>query len=342
MVRDLEKAQHTKLRWQSYHEPGKSTNTRASVKSAPAKSSAAKKKVASPSKKAVAAKPARTRAEEHARREASHIAQTSATKPKDDPFSDPFFDDHDSGPRLAARPKVKVDPVLVQPPDRLEPSRPAGEPLVSPSDMPLAEPDDTIDLEPLPDGAMSPDEQAESAEQPEPDADLESEFGDREKKEDFMTQGYDLGQLPPCPNPADVKQIREITTDISAQAGEFPPECPLGNVGYTPREFASTTFTWKASALCSKPLYFQQAALERYGHSWGPLLQPVISGVDFYARIFALPYMMGMDPPCQCVYALGWYRPGSCAPMACYPIPISLRGGLVEAGVILGAVALIP
>ena len=100
--------------------------------------------------------------------------------------------------------------------------------------------------------------------------------------------------------------------------------------------------TWKASALCHKPLYFEQIQLERYGHTSGPWSQPFLSGGHFILNIAALPYKMGINPMNECQYALGYYRPGSCAPWLLSPIPLSLRGAAAEAGAIFGGGALFP
>ena len=101
-------------------------------------------------------------------------------------------------------------------------------------------------------------------------------------------------------------------------------------------------FTWKASAVCHTPLYFEDVQLERYGHGICPLLQPALSGVRFWVTIPFVPYLMGTYPPTQCVYDLGYYRPGSCAPNMIQPCPISMRGALIEAGAIVGAAYAIP
>lgn len=147
---------------------------------------------------------------------------------------------------------------------------------------------------------------------------------------------------PPCPTPADLKPISEVTNVITAPDGDFPRECPLGDEVFVPRNWGLTTYTWKASAVCHKPLYFEQMALERYGHSTGPLTQPFVSGAHFFATLPVLPYLMGVEPPWECIYPLGYYRPGSCAPYMLYPIPISARGALLEAGAWVGGVFLIP
>ena len=51
---------------------------------------------------------------------------------------------------------------------------------------------------------------------------------------------------------------------------------------------------------------------------------------------------MGINPPHECQYALGYYRPGDCAPFMLPPVPLSGRGALYEAGAIVGGVALFP
>jgi hypothetical protein len=142
-----------------------------------------------------------------------------------------------------------------------------------------------------------------------------------------------------------IKPINEITHDVSAKGDMFPTECPLPEGSLPDRVtygWAPTTFTWKASALCSKPLYFNDDHLERYGHSWGPYLQPVISGAHFFLTVPVLPYKMGLYPPNECIYTLGYYRPGSCAPYMLDPLPISVRAGLYEATVWTGMPLLIP
>ncbi len=145
-----------------------------------------------------------------------------------------------------------------------------------------------------------------------------------------------------CPTVRDLKPIGEITNAIAPKGDLFPAECPLGAGPFQPRMWAMTTYTWKASGLCHKPLYFEQVTLERYGHSFAPLLEPVVSGAHFFATLPILPYKMGINPPWECQYPLGYYRPGSCAPHMIMPFPISLRGALVEGGVATGLVFLIP
>ncbi|HEV7278716.1 MAG TPA: hypothetical protein VGN57_00770 [Pirellulaceae bacterium] len=122
----------------------------------------------------------------------------------------------------------------------------------------------------------------------------------------------------------------------------IPAECVLRDETLLARTFEPMTFTWKASALCHKPLYFEETQLERYGHTAGPIAQPIISGAHFFINIATLPYNMGVAPPNECQYVLGYYRPGSCAPWMIEPIPISLRGAALQAGAVVGGAAILP
>lgn len=122
----------------------------------------------------------------------------------------------------------------------------------------------------------------------------------------------------------------------------IPTECSAGDEQLIARSWTPGTMTWKASCLCHKPLYFEEVQLERYGHTTRPLLQSLISGAHFYGNIVALPYRMGINPPHECQYALGYYRPGECAPFMIPPVPISLRGALVETGTVLTGIFVIP
>jgi hypothetical protein len=145
-----------------------------------------------------------------------------------------------------------------------------------------------------------------------------------------------------CPTLKDLKPISELTTNITPPEGDLPHDCSMGEGPFPWRRFCPTTFTWTASALCHKPLYFEDVQLERYGHMCGPWLQPFASGVQFFACLGALPYQMGVELPNECIYTLGYYRPGDCAPYVLDPIPFSVRGALFEAGVIVGGVCLFP
>ena len=119
--------------------------------------------------------------------------------------------------------------------------------------------------------------------------------------------------------------------DALASYWQLPKECTISTSTFTGRSWVPQTVTWKASNLCHKPLFFENVQLERYGHSHGPFLQPVHSTVHFFSSIALAPYNMGITPANECQYALGFYRPGNCAPWLREPFPISLAGARFQA-----------
>jgi hypothetical protein len=147
---------------------------------------------------------------------------------------------------------------------------------------------------------------------------------------------------PGCPSPKDFTRVSQLTTSLTPSEGELPGECPLGDETFRGRCFAPITYTWTASQLCHKPLYFEDVQLERYGHMAGPWVQPLASAANFFLTIPILPYKMGLETPNECVYTLGYYRPGDCAPYLFDPLPISVRGLFFEGGAWVGACAAFP
>jgi hypothetical protein len=147
-----------------------------------------------------------------------------------------------------------------------------------------------------------------------------------------------------CPELSEMKKISAITNNVTAQPGELPRECFFDNRVLSPsnRDWMMTTYMWKASGLCHKPLYFEQVALERYGHSTGRFSQPFVDGAHFFLTVPILPYKMGIEAPWECKYALGYYRPGSCAPYIIPPLPLSARGAVLEAATAAALVYTLP
>lgn len=93
---------------------------------------------------------------------------------------------------------------------------------------------------------------------------------------------------------------------------------------------------WHPSDICHYPLRFEEAMLERHGHVRLGYLQPLVSGVRFFTTIPMIPYLNTLQPRHQPVYALGNYRPGSCAPMLRDTIPYDKHAAVVEAMAVAG------
>ncbi|MGC3971988.1 MAG: hypothetical protein QM775_32995 [Pirellulales bacterium] len=161
---------------------------------------------------------------------------------------------------------------------------------------------------------------------------------------DQMAQAGGVFQQEPCPKISDLKAISQITNKIAASAGDLPRECYFDESVATAdnRAWAMTQYHWKASGMCHKPLYFEEVGLERYGHSTGPFSQPLVSGAHFFGSVLVLPYKMGIDPPTECKYALGYYRPGSCAPYIIPGVPITGRAIANQAALVSGLIWLWP
>jgi hypothetical protein len=101
-------------------------------------------------------------------------------------------------------------------------------------------------------------------------------------------------------------------------------------------------YSWFASDLCHRPLYFEDAMLERHGQTRHPCIQPLASGARFFLTFPVLPYALVVDPPRPAQSNLGHYRPGSGAPLLLQRPPLQADAGVVEAGVWVGLIFLIP
>lgn len=245
-----------------------------------------------------------------------------------DPLADPFGD--------AAQPAPALPPALLP---RRSVSQPTSnaQPEVIPPPMPLG----STASQPQPGSAQpgpaSPDAKSlqELMEQLPPGP------KDERPLEEQLTQKTAL-PADECPPQGRIKPLSDITNDIRPQGDKFPTECPLPASAFEGRNWQPLVFTWKASGLCHKPLYFEQVGVERYGHNLGPILQPFASGAHFFLTVPILPYKMGLEPPGECMYTLGYYRPGSCAPWILDPLPLSVRAALAQGGVWTGMIFLIP
>jgi hypothetical protein len=111
---------------------------------------------------------------------------------------------------------------------------------------------------------------------------------------------------------------------------------------YEVREHQPTVMQWAPTNLYHHPLYFEDPALERYGHTYHPLVQPFASTGRFAVQLVGLPYQMTLQPVHAKEYTLGWYRPGDCAPKKHYQIPFNEEAALMQAAVASGLILIIP
>ncbi len=145
-----------------------------------------------------------------------------------------------------------------------------------------------------------------------------------------------------------LKPITSISTSIQPQGGRLPTDyAGQADLQWAARPAAAlpsrawTGFCWTAPGVCHRPLYFEEAALERHGYTLG-VFQPAASTAHFVGNVAILPYRLAAEPACECVYVLGHQRPGTPTPLRYYRPPLRISGGLAEAGVAAGLVFLLP
>jgi len=109
------------------------------------------------------------------------------------------------------------------------------------------------------------------------------------------------------------------------------------------RSWPRRTVTYRAANNWHGPLWFEDAPLERYGCSVGDPFQPVVSIGLAAVHAAAIPYSAVRRPPWQRVYPSDWSKQ---PPPDCIMLPpvdaLTPMAVLVEAGVVLGLIALVP
>ena len=131
--------------------------------------------------------------------------------------------------------------------------------------------------------------------------------------------------------------MREFTVEKSK---EF--DFAIKSTQYSERSFPQIALAWEPSNFYFYPLYFADPALERYGHTYNPVIQPLASIARAGMQFAFLPYQMVIDPPCREVSSLGYYRPGECAPKLHYQVPLNAEAAVVQAGYVAGLYFVIP
>lgn len=138
----------------------------------------------------------------------------------------------------------------------------------------------------------------------------------------------------------DFDRDSEIKQYAAEKAHEF--NVRFGGDIYTPRNYPEVCMPWTAPSTKYYPLYFQDPALERYGHTHHHLIQPVISSARMSAQLVMMPYQMAIVPPWELRSPLGWYRPGDVVPKLRYPFPWNAKAAAIEAAAVTGFIYVIP
>ena len=110
------------------------------------------------------------------------------------------------------------------------------------------------------------------------------------------------------------KPIADIGVFVRDPADIYPEDRSgdlRKNANPPPNYFVDGTFYWVAPNIYYRKLYFEDFRLERYGQTTcGPIVQPVVSSVHFFASLGLWP-IRGVIP-CKptCDHPLGYLRPG--------------------------------
>jgi hypothetical protein len=163
-------------------------------------------------------------------------------------------------------------------------------------------------------------------------------------------EGTEKVPTPPPDWDPDKRRIDEISVSLPTSPdgpadkarSKFAEYGPSTDATFASRDWIGCMYQWEASALYHRPLYFEEVNAERYGYSICPVLQPAVSGAQFFTTVPILPYKMSVQRPRECVYVLGHYRPGSVVPYQFQRLPVDAKAGVVEAGVITGLIFAIP
>lgn len=143
------------------------------------------------------------------------------------------------------------------------------------------------------------------------------------------------------------KPIGSLTLNIAPRAGVLPKNMAAGRFdievpSWELRPWEETVYFWDAPAFCHRPLYYEEKNLERLGYTHFPHLQPVVSAAHFTICTLGLPYSMTVNPPHECMYPLGHYRPGSPVPFQHNWPEWDPAAAAVQTGVVAGLILLIP
>lgn len=152
-----------------------------------------------------------------------------------------------------------------------------------------------------------------------------------------LSRGYVIVDTPQGRRKISVARLGDASLALVASAWQIPGECAIGSGEYSGRCWTPQLSTWYASNVCHKPLYFEQVQLERYGHSAGPLMGPIRSSAHFFGSLVFWPYHSAIHPANECIYPLGYYRPGNCAPWLVEPFPFSGPGVIRQGAAVTGA-----
>lgn len=174
---------------------------------------------------------------------------------------------------------------------------------------------------------------------------LSNPFDTEDRLEDIKETEYELGRIKDISPFSSYEPDQETKEENPDQNIIAAPETPFVEVDdYEPRQFAMMGKSWLASNAYYFPLYFEDVALERYGHAT-PLekvTQPVVSVGKFGTQLLGTPYQWVLHPVAEKTYPLGYYRPGEPTPKIIPQVPFNAKAAASTAGFYTGLFFFIP
>ncbi|MEM8864143.1 MAG: hypothetical protein AAGF31_01195 [Planctomycetota bacterium] len=148
--------------------------------------------------------------------------------------------------------------------------------------------------------------------------------------------------LTPKPETIDGEQTStELPPNLARQQFGSYAEATQGGNEWV--RFAVQDYLWNSPASRHKPLYFEQINLERYGsHMCGNCWASFAATGHFFGSALSLPYQLAAQPPRECIYTLGHYRPGNCNPHFVHLSRPRLKGFAAQGAAVAGFVLLFP
>ncbi|WP_372717275.1 hypothetical protein [Novipirellula sp.] len=127
---------------------------------------------------------------------------------------------------------------------------------------------------------------------------------------------------------------KKVPENVATELGESTSFVVLATGATLPKPDRYTV------GFCHKPLYFEQANLERCGNHYG-VFQNAVSGLGFLCDVRMLPYHSVATPACHCVSSPGDCLSCEMMPKQVNPFPIEPKAAMLEAAAIAGFILLL-
>jgi hypothetical protein len=122
---------------------------------------------------------------------------------------------------------------------------------------------------------------------------------------------------------------------------QFPEKPVLSRVAFTARSFPPSAIYAEPNFVMHHRLYFEEKNVERFGWELG-ILQPIVSTAAFYKDVIFLPHNFGSFPHRRYDSSAGKCLPGDTVPYLLYPPELTITGGLLQIGTVVGLYGIVP